>query len=55
VQVDQGLRVPAGGIELHVPGVTAGARLTVNGTAVVAGPGGVVTIRTLPARITQDP
>lgn len=55
VQIDQCLRVPAGGIELHVPGAAAGARLTVSGTAVVAGPGGTVTIRTLPARITQGP
>jgi hypothetical protein len=55
VQLDRGVRVPPGGLEVHVPGATTGARLLVNSTAVVAGPGGVVTIRTLPARITRDP
>lgn len=55
VQLDRGVRVPPGGLEVHVPGIAAGTRLMVNTTAVLAGPGGVVTVRTLPTRITQDP
>ncbi len=55
VLLDTGLRVPPGGIEVHVPGAATGTRVVVDGAAVAAGPGGIVTIRTLPARISQDP
>ncbi len=55
IAIEAGVRVPPGGVEVHLPGAAAGTRVMVNGEAVTAGPGGTVVLRALPARIVLTP
>jgi hypothetical protein len=53
VRVEEGLRVPRGGIVVRAPG--GFSRATVNGAAAAVGEGGEVVLRTLPATVLLGP
>jgi hypothetical protein len=51
VQIDEGLRVPPGGLLVHRPGTASSGRVLVNGQPAAADSVGAVRVRALPAAV----
>jgi hypothetical protein len=55
VTILAGIRIPPGGLVVHVPGAIPGALVSVAGAPMPAGVGGTVVLRSVPARIVLAP